>query len=98
MSVTSSPDLAELAKAFKQAGAQLTLLANNSGVAQGDAIMKALNDVNSRLGNIEKSVVDLRQEFTDFRDQVASKQREKELREKEANEKRQQDPLRKEAM
>jgi hypothetical protein len=64
LSVTSSPDLAELAKAFKQAGAQLTLLAHNSGVAQGDAIMKALNG----LGNIEKSVADLRQEFIDFRD------------------------------
>jgi phage shock protein A len=102
MSPAAASTFTELSDTFAQASAQLKCLANNndnSGVAQGDAIVKALNDVNSRLGNIEKSVADLRQEFTNFRDKAAREQRENDLlREKAANEKGHQDLLREKAM
>jgi hypothetical protein len=91
MSPAAASKFTELSDTFAQASAQLKRLANNndnSAVVQGDAIMKALNDVNSRLGNIEKSVADLRQKFTHFGDQAANKQRQKEFREKAANEQR----------
>jgi hypothetical protein len=70
MSFLNTPDFTELAKTFEQASAHLKFLADSPDVHQGNLIVKALNDINSRPGNIEKSVKDLQDGMAHVRDRV----------------------------
>jgi hypothetical protein len=67
MLFSAAPDFKNFAKTFEEASAHLKFLADSPDVHQGNLIVKALNDVNSRLGNIEKGMADLRQEVDHLR-------------------------------
>ena len=69
MSLTT-PDFAQLAQTFEEASAHLKLIADKPDVQQGNLIVKALNDINSRLGNIEKSMKDLHVEIAHVKARV----------------------------
>jgi hypothetical protein len=87
MSILAVPDFKDLAKTFAEASAHLNILADSGDEYQGNLIVKALKDVNSRLSNIEKGIVDLRQEVAYLHSKEYERQ--KELRAKE--EQRQKD-------
>jgi hypothetical protein len=59
MSYGSTADIAKLAKAFDEAGAQLKLLASTSDVPHEDVVAKTFEDINGRLDNITKTLQDL---------------------------------------
>jgi hypothetical protein len=52
----SPPDFNQLAKNFEDASAHPKLLANSPDVRQGSHFVKALNDINSCLLTIQKSI------------------------------------------
>jgi hypothetical protein len=70
MSFPSAPDVSQLVKSFEEASAHLKLLANKPDVHQGNLIVQALNDICSRLGNIEKNIKDLQDEVALVRGRV----------------------------
>ena len=53
-------NLTELAQKLEEAGSFVKLLADSPSTGQGNLILKALNDINSRLGNLEKSMTDVK--------------------------------------
>jgi chaperonin cofactor prefoldin len=81
MAFPSPPNFEQLAKQFEEASAHLKLLAVSPDVQQGNLLVKALNDINSRLGNIEKSIKDLQDQAVHVRTRIDGRHQEL-LREK----------------
>tara|TARA_R110002003_G_scaffold814_5_gene21568 strand:- start:19442 stop:19693 length:252 start_codon:yes stop_codon:yes gene_type:complete len=76
MAFPSPPNFEHLAKQFEEASAHLKLLTVSPDVQQGNLLVKALNDINSRLGNIEKNIKDLQDQAAHVRTRIVGRHQE----------------------